>query len=147
MLKRLLSGVFLAIYSALLIEIMVFKNAPVIRIGHLRFNFGGPQAAGEANLVPFKTILLYLLGEKGQVIAIFELIGNIILLVPIGFIVPVIYRKMTWQKSLVLAVATGLIIEGMQAVLRVGIFDIDDVILNGLGIMLGFAVFTVLRSH
>jgi glycopeptide antibiotics resistance protein len=50
---------------------------------------------------------------------------------------------MTWQKSLALAVAVGLAIEGMEVVFRVGIFDIDDVILNALGVMIGYWVFTI----
>ena len=63
---------------------------------------------------------------------------------PIGFLVSFVYRKMTWQKSLAVAVAVGLAIEGMQVVFRVGIFDIDDVILNALGVMTGYWVFTIL---
>ena len=76
-------------------------------------------------------------------IAIINLGGNIAFLVPIGFLVPFVYRKMTWQKSLALAVAVGLAIEGMEVVFRVGIFDIDDVILNALGTMIGYWVFTI----
>jgi len=48
---------------------------------------------------------------------------------------------MAQQKSLILAIASGLAIEGTEAVLRVGIFDIDDIILNGLGVMIGWYIF------
>jgi glycopeptide antibiotics resistance protein len=53
---------------------------------------------------------------------------------------------MTWKKTLALAIATGLAIEGMQEVLHVGIFDIDDVILNGLGVVIGYWAFTMLAK-
>jgi glycopeptide antibiotics resistance protein len=53
---------------------------------------------------------------------------------------------MTLKKSFVLAVAAGFAIEGMQAILRVGIFDIDDVILNGLGVIVGYWLFTILEK-
>lgn len=135
--KRIISAVILIVYSATLIKVMVFKDVPVIKIGSLMFKFGGPQE-GPANLLPFKTILPYLLGEKGLLIAVINLVGNIVLLVPVGFLVPFVYRNMTWKKTLALAVAAGFAIEGMQALLRVGIFDIDDVILNGLGVMVGY---------
>jgi hypothetical protein len=46
----------------------------------------------------------------------------------------------------VLGVAAGLCIEVMQTVLRVGIFDIDDVILNALGVMIGYWAFTILAQ-
>ena len=129
-----------------MINVMVFKNLPLIRIGHLRFNFGGTQT-GPANFVPFKTILPYLRGERGLIIAGINLVGNIVLLVPIGFLFPFIYRNMTWKKTLVLAVAAGLAIEGMQEVFQVGIFDIDDVILNGVGVMIGYWAFTTLAKR
>ncbi len=141
--KRLLSSFVLIVYAAILVIIMVFKEMPLIRIGHLRLNFGGTQE-GPANFIPFKTILPYLMGERGWMIAGINLIGNIILLVPIGFLAPFVHWNMTWKKSLILAVAAGLALEGMQAVFHVGIFDIDDVILNGLGVMVGFWGFTML---
>jgi len=141
--KRLIPTILLIVYSVILVKVMVFKDVPVIRIGPLMLNFGGTQE-GPANLFPFKTILPYLLGEKGLIIAGLNIGGNIILLVPIGFLVPFVYRNMTWKKSLALAVGAGLAIEGMQVALRVGIFDIDDVILNGLGVMIGYWAFAIL---
>jgi len=125
---------------------MVFKDLPVIHIGSLMLNFGGTESGGEANFVPFKTILPYLLGYKGWIIAGINLIGNVGLLVPVGFLVPFIYDKMTWKKSLILGVVSGLTIEIMQTVFRVGIFDVDDVILNGLGVMIGYGLFVMITK-
>ena len=143
--KRLISTCILIAYSATLIKVMVFKDLPLIRIGSLIINFGGTQE-GPANLVPFKTILPYLLGEKGFMIACINLFGNIILLVPIGFLVPSIYRNMIWKKTLAVAIATGFAIEGMQVLFRVGIFDVDDITLNALGVMVGYWAFTILAK-
>src|SRR5687768_8020651 len=117
--KRLIPAIILIAYSVILIKVIVFKDVPLIRIGSLRINFGGTQE-GAANLIPFKTILPYLLGEKGLMIAGINLVGNIVILMPIGFLVPFVYRNMTWRKSFALAIAAGLAIEGTQAVLRVG---------------------------
>lgn len=143
--KRLIATFILIAYSAALIKVIVFKDVPLIRIGSLMINFGGSHE-GPANLVPFKTILLYLLLEKRLMIAGVNLVGNVVLLMPIGFLIPFACRNMTWKKSFALAVAAGFAIEGMQAVLRVGIFDIDDVILNGLGFILGYWAFTILAK-
>ena len=92
--RRLILTFILIIYSAILIKVMVFKEIPLIRIGSLMLNFGGTEV-GQANFLPFKTILPYLFGEKGLIIAGINLVGNIILLVPIGFLVSLIYRDMT----------------------------------------------------
>ena len=140
--KRLTATIILIVYSAILVDVLVFKYLPLIRIGRMRFRFGGTQD-GPANFIPFKTILPYLLGEKGFMIAVLNLAGNILLLVPIGFLVPFIYPNMTWKKTLVLAVVTGFALEGMQALLHVGIFDVDDLILNGLGVMAGYWLFMI----
>jgi glycopeptide antibiotics resistance protein len=145
MTKRLISAFILIAYSAILFKVMVFKDMPVIRIGPLMLNFGGTHE-GAANLLPFKTILPYLLGEKGLIIAGINLVGNIALLVPIGFLVPFVFRNITWKKTLALAVAAGFVIEGMQVVLHVGIFDIDDVILNALGVVIGYWAFAILAN-
>jgi glycopeptide antibiotics resistance protein len=143
--NRLISAFILIAYSTILIKVMVFKDVPVIRIGPLMLNFGGTHE-GPANLVPFKTILPYLLGEKGLIIAGINLVGNIVLLVPIGFLVPFVFRNITWKKSLALSVAAGFVIEGMQVLFHVGIFDIDDVILNALGFMMGNWTFAILAN-
>jgi len=119
--KRIILTVILIVYSAILIKVMVFKDLPLIRVGSMRFKFGGTHE-GPANFLPFKTILPYLLGDKGLMIAVINLAGNIVLLVPIGFLVPFVYQNITWKKSLALAVAVGFAIEGMQALFHVGIF-------------------------
>src|SRR5690349_6859701 len=93
-------GIFI-IYSILLIKVLVFKDLPLIRIGHLMLNFGG-TAEGYANFIPFKTISSYLFGEKGLIIGGINLIGNIALLVPVGFLIPVVFRNVTWKKILVI---------------------------------------------
>lgn len=144
--KRLLPALILILYSVILIKIMVFKDVPTIRVGHLMLNFGGTNAGQHANFLPFATIVPYLLGYKGWIIAGINLGGNIALLVPLGLLLPFVYQNITWRKNLVLAVGAGLAIETMQTVLRVGIFDIDDVILNALGVMLGYWAFVVLAE-
>ena len=130
----------LVAYTAILIKVMVFKDLPLIRIGSFMLNLGGTHE-GPPNILPFKTILPYLLGERGWLMAAINLAGNIALLVPVGLLAPFIYQRMSWKKALALAVAAGMAIEGMQIVLHVGIFDIDDVMLNGLGVMIGYWVF------
>jgi glycopeptide antibiotics resistance protein len=143
--KRLIPAFILIAYSAILIKLVVFK-INLVKIGHLMFKFSGEEV-GHANFLPFKTILPYLIGQHGRLIGIFNLLGNIVLFVPIGFLAPFVYRRMTWQKSLLLAVSVGLCIEGMEVALRVGIFDIDDVILNALGVMIGYWAFAILFKN
>jgi glycopeptide antibiotics resistance protein len=142
--KRLIASFLLIAYGAILIKLLVFK-IDLVEIGPLRFKL--PPEMGQPNFLPLKTILPYLRGEHGWLIAVLNLVGNIALLVPIGFLVPFVSRKVTWQTSLALAVAVGLAIEGMEVAFRVGIFDIDDVILNALGVMIGYWAFTIVVTR
>lgn len=142
--KHLLSTIILVVYLTFLIKVMVFKDVPLIQMGSLILNFGGIEAGRPPNFLPFKTILDYLFGDKGLIIGGINLVGNIALLLPVGFFAPLVFRSLPWKKTLIFAVTVGLIIELMQWVLRVGIFDIDDVILNALGVMIGFWIFTIL---
>ncbi len=137
MTKRLIPLALLLIYSALLLKVMVFKDVPLIRLGMLKLNFGG-TLEGPANFVPFKTIIQYLHADKGVLIAAINVLGNIFLLVPFGFLVAASFSNITWLKKITLAFAVGSLIEGMQVVLHIGIFDIDDVILNGMGVIVGY---------
>ena len=139
MMKRPLPAVLLLVYALLLFKVMVLKDMPMIRIGHLMLNFGGTHD-GAPNFVPFRTIGLYMRGGGGWLIAGINLAGNIGLLVPVGFLLPFVFPVMGWKKVLVCAVASGLMIEGLQVLLHVGIFDIDDVILNALGVLLGYGL-------
>jgi glycopeptide antibiotics resistance protein len=141
--KRLLSLILVA-YSALLIKVVVFKDLEV-RTRFMIFKLG-PARPGPANFVPFKTILPQLRGEPHRFVALMNLLGNTAPFVPIGFLVPLIYPKMTWRKSLALAVAVGFAMEGMEGLFRVGIVDVDDVILNAFGVMIGYGLFTIFRN-
>ena len=133
------------LYSTILINFVVFKAIPTIHIGHLRFKFAHPHT-GPGNFVPFKTIvpeLTQLIGRENDLIDMVNLIGNIIPFMPIGLLAPLVFRSISWQKALVLGVVTGLTCEVMEVVFRVGIFDVDDIILNGLGVMIGYGVFVM----
>ena len=137
--KHVIPSILLIAYSALLVKILVFKDLPIIKIGHMIFKMGG-VTEGQANLIPFKTILLYL-NHGGLIIGGINILGNIILLVPFGFLLPFVFQKLSWKKILIVATVVPLIIEVLQTVLHRGIFDIDDVILNGLGVMIGYGIY------
>ena len=143
--KRVIGLVFLLLYALILVKVMVLKDVPMIRMGPIMLNFGGTQD-GDPNYIPFKTILPYLLGENGFLIGALNIGGNIAFLIPIGFLLPLVFTRIDWKRSLVVAVLSGMSIELTQVLLHIGIFDIDDVILNGLGVMVGYWMY-VLFQH
>ena len=112
----------------------------------MRLRFAGSHT-GPGNFVPFKTIVPLLIGPGNHLIATVNLIGNIIPFMPIGLLAPLVFRSISWQKALVLGVVTGLTFEMMEVVFRVGIFDIDDVILNAFGVMVGYGAFVMFKRR
>lgn len=135
--KRLIWPLLLAGYSVVLIRVVVFKNV-MFHIGHLRFRFA--QQSGHANFTPFKTISSYLHGDHGWLIGGLNLVGNVALFVPVGLLVPLAVPNLTWKGSLALAAAVGLAIEGLELAFQAGEFDVDDLFLNALGVLVGLAL-------
>ena len=143
--NRFLPLLLLLVYVVILVKVMVLKDVPMIRMGPIMLNFGGTQD-GDPNYIPFKTILPYLLGDNGFLIGALNIGGNIAFLIPIGFLLPFVFKGFDWRGSLVIAVLSGLSIEVTQVFLQIGIFDIDDVILNGLGVMVGYWMYVLFQK-
>jgi len=99
------------------------------------------------NLIPFKTIFEYLQFKHGFNSTITNLLGNIAVFIPMGFLLPLIHKKFTKLKSIVLISAiTTFFIEAMQYIMRVGVSDIDDISLNIFGGVVGFFMYKTLLS-
>jgi glycopeptide antibiotics resistance protein len=141
-----IAACILIAYSALLIRTVVFKAIPMVHLGHLRLKFDHTHT-GPGNFTPFKSIWPSLSGQSNHLIATVNLVGNIVPFMPVGFLAPLIYRRMTWHRSLILAIATGLTMEIMEVVFRVGIFDVDDILLNAFGVMMGYWAFALFNKR
>lgn len=67
----------------------------------------------------------------------FLLVGNIVMFMPLGFFPKLLFRKWSWWKSLLLGFGVSVSIELAQ-LFTTRSTDIDDVILNTLGALLGW---------
>ncbi|KRE48545.1 hypothetical protein ASG81_06650 [Paenibacillus sp. Soil522] len=92
------------------------------------------------NVVPFYTIKKYIVHHDHFNFEIWfkNLFGNIVLFIPIGLFLPLLNTKYR-RVFILVAVAILLItaVELIQMLARVGSFDIDDIILNTFGALLG----------
>lgn len=101
-----------------------------------------PHAVGQAggNTHPGWSIRQYL--DRADIrAAITQLGGNVLLLAPLGALLPVVGRRFRhWYVVTGVCAVVSLVIEGVQGVFIVGrAFDIDDVMLNTLGGLLAYA--------
>lgn len=99
----------------------------------------------DGNFLPFRTILSYLMGEPTWGIAFRNLLGNVALFIPLGLLTPFLWGTAFSRKLLLVMFGVPLIVEGLQALLRSGVVDVDDVLLNAFGIMTGRLL--VLLAH
>lgn len=134
---KALSVVFLVVYMSALAYVCFFSE-----------KYGRTQMSGEYhyNLVPFKEIKRFF--EYRDVIGfeafVMNLFGNIFVFSPFGFIVPVISRKSrAVVKMLSMTFLLSFCIETIQLVCRVGSFDVDDLLLNTLGGLIGYCIFKI----
>lgn len=100
------------------------------------------------NPIPFKTILGYVrdVMEKRWMLglAVRNVLGNFVLFYPMGVFLPCLFKKVrTVKKTLLIALCTILSVEIVQIVFRLGIFDIDDLILNMTGWILGYFTLSI----
>lgn len=106
------------------------------------------------NLVPFRTISeymksasisdLFLFNSEGN--PLINLIGNIIVFIPMGFFMCCIWKKpRNFSIHLPITLAVILLIEAIQLFTFLGSFDIDDIILNTLGAATGYIIYKTLK--
>ena len=104
------------------------------------------------NLVPFREIERFWTYRRELGIhSIYNLAGNVLGFVPAGFFIPVLWEpKRGFLFTACPTFQMSLLVEILQLVFRVGSFDVDDLILNALGGILGYLLLTLIgkwREH
>ncbi|MDA8234791.1 MAG: VanZ family protein [Clostridia bacterium] len=134
------------IYLSILLYLTIFKRlyyASVTGLFLESYQFDRMFEYG-FNLVPFRGIYMYLTNPPSFNIAMTNLVGNILAFVPMGFLLPVISEKARhYVQVILLSLSSSLIIEVLQLLLRVGSTDVDDLILNTLGGLIGYIGFYI----
>ncbi|OLS33680.1 VanZ family protein [Bacillus sp. MRMR6] len=104
------------------------------------------QSYGEINLVPFEMVLYYLSGHVSPLISIYNLAANIGLFIPFGLYYCLIREHPKLRQLIVIAICSISIIEGLQYLTKRGSLDIDDLILNVLGVCLGYLFYPLVKK-
>lgn len=92
------------------------------------------------NFIPFWTIRMQL-RDHGS-LSMLNLVANVAAFLPLGMLLPCAFRKTdTIVRTLLLSMGLSIAIELFQLVTYTGSCDIDDVLLNTLGALLGYGLF------
>jgi len=78
--------------------------------------------------------------------AVLNFVGNIAMFIPIGIIFPCVYEELNahW-KVIVAGIGFSLAIEILQLPFFDRVSDVDDLILNSLGYVIGYGIYLVVR--
>lgn len=84
--------------------------------------------------------------QEGQEILLPENIMNVVVFLPVGFLIGCIFKKIKWWMVLLIGISTSVSIEVVQFIYQRGLSEVDDVIHNVLGCLSGFGVFFMCAS-
>jgi glycopeptide antibiotics resistance protein len=135
-LLRGLTWIGLTLYSATVIYWMFIGFGREIHVG----------GALQYNLIPLQTVSLYFdMNNNLSLISRFvNLLGNVVVFIPFGILIPLVRtRPISWMKISLYAIPCILFLESLQMLLHVGSFDIDDLLLNMLGIWAGYGLYQI----
>ena len=120
-----LYGVFIC-YILLLIKILFLS-----RISHLEHR--------SINLIPFYSIMEYISGSSANIkaFAFSNVVGNIVIFIPLGTYLSLFKNDKRVITNLLFIFIVSLFVEIIQGLLGIGASDIDDIILNCLGGLIG----------
>ena len=146
--KRYIRFIFI-IYLIALARIIVFKY-PIDILKAIASEWSDEvfwEGLGNANFELFRTINLYTTHWNMREIHSFSnLIGNVLIFIPMGFLLPQISSK---TKNFFVCIIGFLLvilgIEFFQLYTAFGVFDVDDIVLNLTGAIIGNIFYLVLR--
>ena len=140
--KQIMKAVFF-LYFLLLLKVIVFKY-PLTQLADITNSWEKGvilEGLDSANFTLFKTIKMYI--RYWDRLNSFEnLFGNVLCFIPFGFMLPFFHKESRFGWVLLInAFLLVCGIEVFQLVTAFGAFDVDDILLNCFGAMLGHLIF------
>ncbi len=95
------------------------------------------------NLIPFVNLLDYEILREAKI----NVIGNTAMFIPMGVIWPIVFKELNTHKKVIAAGAGfSLCIEILQLPFYDRVSDVDDLILNTLGFVIGYIIYVVVKK-
>lgn len=149
--KREFSLFILVLYLAAVLKITIIPDITFMWLpDEKRFLFQTSVGSVRTpNLIPFRTVIGFIRGEtfvnenESVSVILKNLLGNLVLLMPLGTLLPILFGRL---KKLSIVVACGSALASVIEVIQffIGrVADIDDVILNSVGVLIGYIVYQI----
>lgn len=127
-------------YLVVLIRIVLFKQ---VALYNLFAAIGSMERT--ISIIPFKS-LLDMINNNISVTRILEnILGNIAIFIPFGLLLPIVQKDKS-KKIILYGLITSALIEIIQYVFALGSSDIDDLMLNTLGTVIGYLLYIIIHK-
>ena len=94
------------------------------------------MAERDYDFTPFWSYKAIMDGREPQLLS--ENIMNVVVFVPVGLLLGLCFRSMTWYRALLIGMCLSVGIESLQFIFLRGFSEFDDIFHNTLGCTLGF---------
>lgn len=136
------------IYLLVVIKVIIFKY-PLEQLKEIASTWEKGvvlEGLDTANFTLFKTIRMYI--DYSYMLNSFEnLVGNIVVFIPFGFLLPYVLK---WGRNFFVMLVNAFLfvlgIEVFQLFSAFGAFDVDDILLNCLGAVLGYLFYLIYEA-
>ena len=98
------------------------------------------------NFIPFKSIYGALKSDN-LYFMIINILGNLLVFMPLEYFIINLFKVKKFSLNFMLSFVLILIIEILQFVFKVGVFDIDDILLSVLGMMIFFVIYNKFENN
>ncbi|CCK98576.1 TPA: VanZ family protein [Clostridioides difficile] len=122
------------VYILMIIRIILFRDVPIYAISKGTFR--------TVNLIPFYTIYQFIVDSNIDFMkATINIIENIGIFIPMGIFLPIVCKNLNKKTIIITIILVSLAFELTQYIFALGSSDIDDVILNSLGGIIGITIY------
>lgn len=136
----------------IILNIFIIYMIMLVHLTILRYDwqwwdlsFNWQRSINEMYFVPLVDTLKLLDGES-TFSYWYNFFGNVVWFMPFGLFVPYLLRKKhTFFYTLAIGLLTSIIIELCQFWLETGVTHIDDLLFNGMGVILGYVGYDIIK--
>lgn len=135
---RVLGKILFVLYIAFLLYFLIFSEW---------YGRTGEMREYRYNLVLFQEIKrFWVYKEQLGWISFANLFGNVLIFIPFGFFMPMASRYRSFFLTILYSFGLSFLVEAFQLVTKVGSFDVDDLLLNTIGGVIGYIVFVICNT-
>lgn len=97
------------------------------------------------NIIPFASITALITNGNLYTIVI-NLFGNLLIFMPLEYFIIELFKVNKFKQNLLLSFIIILMIETSQFILKIGVFDVDDIIICTFGMMTFYVIYNSIKN-